>query len=154
ALNDARHIAFHTTPWSTCLAALTAPSLSRDPLTDVRWTIPELDAVRFAVLQKADSVLVHERQLDQVQDRTASLSFRAEQRSQLAQVLHVHSTAHVDDELCVLVPSDPEHLSFRKIALASSPTCADRRNVWQFRLHLELIDFWDFGSELRDDFSR
>jgi hypothetical protein len=31
---------------------------------------------------------------------------------------------------------------------------ANRRNAWQFRLHLELIDFGDFGSELDDDFSQ
>src|SRR5262247_1577572 len=43
---------------------------------------------------------------------------------------------------------------FRKISLASSPKCADRRNAWQFRLHLELIDCGDFGSELQDDFSQ
>src|SRR5258706_10771357 len=43
---------------------------------------------------------------------------------------------------------------FRTISLASPQTCADRRNAWQFRLHLELIDFGDFGSELEDDFSQ
>jgi hypothetical protein len=37
---------------------------------------------------------------------------------------------------------------FRTISLASPQKCADRRNAWQFRLHLELIDFGDFGSEL------
>src|SRR5215510_12536994 len=102
------------TPWSIYLSALTAPSLSRDPLTDVCWAVPELDAIRFTALQKTDNVLIHEGQLDQVQDDTAPLSFRAEQRAQLAQVLHVHSTAHVDDELSVLVPGDPEHLAFPK----------------------------------------
>ena len=40
------------------------------------------------------------------------------------------------------------------ISLASPPKCADRRNSRQFRLHLELIDCGDFGSELRDDFSQ
>jgi hypothetical protein len=43
---------------------------------------------------------------------------------------------------------------FRPISLASPQKCADRRNAWQFRLHLELIDFGDFGSELQDDFSQ
>src|SRR5262245_63789447 len=43
---------------------------------------------------------------------------------------------------------------FRKISLTSPPKCADRRNAWQFRLHLELIDCGDFGSELQDDFSQ
>jgi len=48
------------------LAALTALSLSRDPLTDVCWAIPELDAIRFTDLEKTDSVSIHEGQLEQV----------------------------------------------------------------------------------------
>ncbi|HJZ75267.1 MAG TPA: hypothetical protein VKE51_26215 [Vicinamibacterales bacterium] len=91
---------------------MTAPSLSRNPLTDVCWAIPQLDALRLTALQKMNSVLIHEDQLDEVQDDMTLLSFRAEQRSQLAQVLRVDSTAHVDDELSVLVPGNPEHLSF------------------------------------------
>ena len=43
---------------------------------------------------------------------------------------------------------------FRTISLASPHKRADRRNAWQFRLHLELIDFGDFGSEREDDFSQ
>src|SRR5260370_36533394 len=43
---------------------------------------------------------------------------------------------------------------FRKISLASPQKRADRQNAWQFRRHLELIDFGDFGSEREDDFSQ
>ena len=43
---------------------------------------------------------------------------------------------------------------FRTISPASPQKCADRRNAWQFRLHLGLIDFGDFGSEREDDFSQ
>src|SRR5262249_6729012 len=113
-VNDVRRVAFHTNSLVDLPLSPIRASLSRDPLTDVSWAIPELDAIRFTALQKTDSVLINKSQFDQVQDDTAPLSFRAKQRSQLAQVLPVHSTAHVDDELSVLVPSDPEHLSVPK----------------------------------------
>jgi len=48
----------------------------------------------------------------------------------------------------------PEHLSFPNDFAGIAANCADRRNAWQFRLHLELIDFGDFGSEREDDFSQ
>src|SRR5260370_27989591 len=33
---------------------------SRDPLADVGWAIPELEAVRFAAPKETDTVLIHE----------------------------------------------------------------------------------------------
>jgi len=99
------------TPWSIYLSALTAPSHSRDPLTDVCWAIPELDAIRFTALEKADGVSIHEGQLEKVQYDTVPLAFRREERCQIADVLYVHTTAQLKNDLAVLFPGDPEHLS-------------------------------------------
>jgi hypothetical protein len=44
--------------------------------------------------------------------------------------------------------------AFRTISPAFRQKCADRRNARQFRRHLELSDFGDFGSEREDDFSQ
>jgi hypothetical protein len=124
------------TPWSTDLAALTALSLSRDPLTDVCWAIPELDAIRFTALEKTDSVSIHEGQLEQVQNDTVPLAFRREERCQIAHVLYVHTTAQFKNDLAVFFPGDPEHLSLFGVAARR----ADRRNASQFRLQPETID--------------
>src|SRR5262249_22491940 len=120
------------------------PSLSRDPLTDVCWAIQELDAIRFTALEKTDSVLIHEGQLEQVQDDTAPLPFRAEEGGQIAHVLYVHTTAHLEDDLAVFVPGDPEHLSFSEKSRCVAAN-TDRRHSWQFRLQLEAIDFVEVG---------
>jgi hypothetical protein len=124
------------TPWSTYLAALTTLSLSRDPLTDVRWAIPELDAIRFTALEKTDSVSIHEGQLEQVQNDTVPLAFRREEHCQIAHVLYVHTTAQLKDDLAVFFPGDPEHLSLFGVTARR----ADRRNASQFRLQPETID--------------
>jgi hypothetical protein len=39
---------------------LCSSPFSRDPHADVRWAIPELEAVRFAATKETDSVLIHE----------------------------------------------------------------------------------------------
>src|SRR6266850_2955241 len=129
------------TPWSTCLAALTAPALSRDPLTDIRWAIQELDAILFTGLEKTDCVLIHEGQLEQVQDDPAPLRFRAEKRCQIVHVLHVHTTAHLEDDLAVFFPGDPEHLSFSGESRGRRRKQRPSPDIWQFRLQLETIDF-------------
>src|SRR5262249_15355901 len=42
---------------------LTSSPQSRNPLPNVRGTIPELDAIPFAFLEKTDRTLVHQYQL-------------------------------------------------------------------------------------------
>jgi hypothetical protein len=137
------------TPWSTYLAALTALSLSRDPLTDVCWAIPELDAIRFTALEKTDGVSIHEGQLEQVQNDTVPLAFRREERCQIADVLYVHTTAQLKNDLAVFFPGDPEHLSLFGVAARH----ADRRSIWQFRVQLETIDFVEVGLRTDYEFS-
>ena len=46
------------TVWHGCRLRKCSSLFPRNPLADVRWAIPELEAVRFAAPKEADSVLI------------------------------------------------------------------------------------------------
>src|SRR6266853_4809987 len=83
--------------------------LPQDPLADECRAILELDAVRFAALKKADGVLIHQRQVFQIQDDAATARFCADQRFQLGYVFCPHSTAQLKPHPSVRCPRDLQH---------------------------------------------
>src|SRR6266851_5412828 len=79
------------TPFRSSIT-LSRVSFSRDPLTDVSWTILELDAVRFTPLKKPDCVAIYQSQVFQIQNYFPSTSFGSQKRFHLSDLLCVHST--------------------------------------------------------------
>ena len=55
----------------------TSLSLSRDPLAYVSRAIPELDAARFATVEKSNRVSIHEGQIREVEQEWACRGFRS-----------------------------------------------------------------------------
>src|ERR1700761_6788471 len=94
--------------WPLLIFFVSLP-FSRDPLADVCWAIVELDAARFATLKKTDSVLIHQRQIFQVQGDAATDPFRTEQLFQLTYIFSIHSTAQFKDHLSIRYPRDLQH---------------------------------------------
>src|SRR6266404_2111592 len=86
-------------------------SFSRDPLANVCRAILDLDAVRFADLEKPDSLSIHEGQVFQVQDDAATLRFRSKQCFHLGYIFCVHSTTQRKDNFAVCRSGDLQHRS-------------------------------------------
>jgi hypothetical protein len=72
---------------------LTSSPFTIDPLADVCRAIPELDAISLAAPKKANYVLIHQRQIIQVQNCAVIVVLFSEQRLKLTYVFSVHSTA-------------------------------------------------------------
>ena len=66
---------------------------SSNPFTDVRRTILELDAVRFAISQKLDCIAVYECYVFQIQGDVAASPFQLKEPTQFVNVLCLDSTA-------------------------------------------------------------
>jgi hypothetical protein len=89
----------------------TSLSLSRDPLAYASRAIPELDAARFATVEKSNRVSIHEGQIREVEQDGPVVAFGLEKFLQFIDMLCVHPTNQLEHNFPVCGPLNLQHLN-------------------------------------------
>jgi hypothetical protein len=142
---------------------LPSASLPRNPLADIRGTVPHCDPVRFAALQKAHGILTHQSYVLEVKDDGLCVRLRPNVCLQLGYMFFIYSAAqHKYDfarsmfseifSIYLSANKNQKTSEFRQSRLASIQIKLPHEILRSDRIHgANLIDYDPLKHWLRSD---